>query len=76
MFQNTIRLDAYHRVRIWKKVISDLKRENQFLSKEIWEFTLNDKPLDKELQTGFKTGFYEHGITDTDEKRKRNFPHI
>ncbi len=45
------------RVQIQKEVISDLKRENQFLSKEICE-SLWLIFRERSVNTGFKTGFY------------------
>jgi hypothetical protein len=41
---------------IQKEGISDLKGDNQFLSKEIW--SLYELSLERDLKTGFKTGFY------------------
>jgi hypothetical protein len=38
----------------YKKVNSDLKRKNQFFL---------GRSLELKLLTGFKTGFYAHGIT-------------
>jgi hypothetical protein len=57
----TIRHES-HRVQIQKEMISDLKRENQFLSKELWEFIYIIDLKNEICKPEIKLDFTAHGI--------------